>query len=281
MREAPLVCVFEKEAYSTVFLSEAIEVVDAEIHVYGKPLRFRIGVRDWETPMSALVPVARVICDELLNAALDDHLFSKKETISCRKGCAACCSYLVALSMPEVFRLRQEFSQMPADDRIPILKSCVYAARKILKQENTGPHINEYSGLQQISDWYMGLNLQCPLLKNGLCSIYDQRPLACREYFVQSPPDWCFTGQSHNPDPVPISLPVSVSEVLANVAADIEEMEEEAVILPLALIGTDEISCRSKRLWPAVELATRFVRALEEKAHSAGRKLCQTCEPMD
>lgn len=280
MREAPLVCVLEKEAFSTVFLSEAIEVVDAEIQVLGKPLRFRIGVQDWMAPMSALVPVARVICDELLNAVLDDHI-RKRGTVSCRKGCAACCSYLVALSMPEVFQLRKEFSQMPADDRIPILKSCVNAARKILKQEKTQSQINEFTDLQQISDWYMGLNLRCPLLKDGLCSIYDERPLACREYFVQSPPDWCFTGQSRNPDPEVVQLPVSVAEVLGQVAADMEEMEEEAVILSLALIGTDEISCRSKRLWPAVELITRFVRALEERAFSADRNLCETCEPID
>ncbi|MHC4551949.1 MAG: YkgJ family cysteine cluster protein [Planctomycetota bacterium] len=279
MENQSLVCVVEDEPFGDLHLSESIAVVDAEIEVYGKLLRFRVGVQDWMMPMSALVPVARTICDKLLNAVLDYHK-NKQQAVSCRKGCAACCSYLVGLSMPEVFQVRKELSLMPADDRLPILKSSVYATRTILKQQKTLPRVDDHADQQQISDWYMKMNLRCPLLQNGLCSIYDQRPLACREYFVQSTPDWCFTGQTHNPDPVPVRLPFSVAELLGQVAADIEGTQEQAVILPLALIGTDEISHRSKRLWPAVEMAEYFVRALEEKAYSTSMELCQTNESM-
>lgn len=31
----------------------------------------------------------------------------------------------------------------------------------------------------------------CPLLKEGKCSVYDVRPLACRSFFSVHNPDWC------------------------------------------------------------------------------------------
>jgi Fe-S-cluster containining protein len=38
---------------------------------------------------------------------------------------------------------------------------------------------------------YRELNVPCPLLKNGLCSVYDRRPLDCRIFFAIGNPDDC------------------------------------------------------------------------------------------
>lgn len=264
MEKNATITVFDGSEPLDVRLGGRMEIIDTRINVYGKSVRFQIGVQNEMTPLSDLVPLARTICDKLL-AAILEHPSNNPRYVSCRKGCSACCSYLVGLSMPEVFRMRQEFAMMPADDRIPILKTCLHAAFKILKQDISEPEINENTGLRQISKWYADLKLQCPFLSSGLCSIYRQRPLACREYYVKSLPDGCLIGGASEPEVV--RLPVSVTEVLGKVAAELEGLQaHEAVILPLVLIGTDELSHRANRLWPAPEMVRHFVRILEQTA---------------
>ena len=239
------------------------KVVEREILVSGTPVRFRVDIMHEYLNLSDIVPLARMICDKLLDATVLAST-NNKCPVSCRKGCAACCSYLVSLSIAEVFRLQNEFALMPANEgRIPILKSCVHAAFKILKQNVTGPKINGSSELKQISNWYAQLNLQCPFLSDGMCSIYEQRPLACREYFVTNSPNCC-SGGSNEPDVV--RLPVSMHEVLGVFAAQLEQSEIEAVMLPLALIGTDELTERSTHTWPSTMMIELLFDILEQTA---------------
>lgn len=237
--------------------------VEKEILIFGFPIRFCVDIAGDYARLADMVPLARMVCDTLLNIHL---AISARHGYppSCRKKCTACCHYLVPLSLPEVFRLRREFSSMPADYRIPILKSCIHASIKILRQDITEPEINENTSLAHISKWYSGLDIPCPLLSDGLCSIYQQRPLACREYYVSSPPAWC--RDSIDCEPRSIRMPFSISEILGTVAAELEQTEAEAVMLPLALIGTDELTERSKRMWPTVYMVRLFLDVLEKTA---------------
>lgn len=246
-------------------------IVGREIHIFGRSICFRIAVKHTYARLSDIVPAVRVLCDQLLTAMLENRVQNGERPVSCRKGCAACCSYLVPLSLPEVFRMREEFAAMPADDRIPILKSAVRAAIRILRQDITEPEINGDSDLQQISRWYAGLDIACPFLSDGICCIYEQRPLACREYFVTSQPNWCHSGGRHHPHVV--RLPFHIAEVLGEFAARLETAESEAVMLPLALVGTDEMVERSAKTWPAVEMVNLFLDLL-------GQAAAQHAEPL-
>jgi hypothetical protein len=38
---------------------------------------------------------------------------------------------------------------------------------------------------------YFGLGIACPFLEDESCSIYEHRPMRCREYLVTSPPENC------------------------------------------------------------------------------------------
>ncbi len=239
------------------------EQIEKDIVVFGTSFHFRVAIVNEYARLADIVPLARLVCDRLLETALAIGARNGC-TASCRKQCTACCHYLVPLSLPEVFRLRHEFSSMPADYRIPVLKACVYASIKILKQDITEPEINGNSSLKQISKWYSGLELPCPFLSDGLCSIYQQRPLACREYYVCSPPAWC-SSNSHK-DPHVIRMPFSIAEILGTVAAELELTEVEAIMLPLAVIGTDELTERSKQLWPTVHMVQLFLDILEQTA---------------
>jgi Fe-S-cluster containining protein len=236
-------------------------VVERKLFIYDTSICFRIEITNKHAGLSDIVPAARAVCDAITEPMQTFVSTSNGCRISCRKGCSACCSYLVPLSMAEVLRLQSEFLLLPADERISILRSCVDAASKLLKQNTT-----QLSNLEDshLSEWYMGLEIQCPFLSNGLCRIYEQRPLACREHIVTSPSAWCGGGGLHKPHIV--QLPVSILESLGMLVAKLEHSEIQAVMLPLALISDDAFSALSKQAWPTVQMVNLFFDIIEETA---------------
>jgi Fe-S-cluster containining protein len=115
-----------------------------------------------------------------------------------------------------------------------------------------------------MSDWYAGLKIPCPFLSEGVCRIYEQRPLACREYFVTSPPEWCRPGGSNEPNTLP--MPFSTLESLGKLIARLEQSDVQAVMLPLALIDSEGFSNLSEKSWPAVKMMNLFLDIIEETA---------------
>jgi len=118
---------------------------------------------------------------------------SEESHIPCCKGCSACCSQcLVPLSVPEALRFKEEIAAAPAYRREFVRRSRLVAARHILKHKHPEPLIPQTEELSPVksvdlnlvSNWYTRLKLRCPFLHNHTCSIYDQRPLACREHFI-------------------------------------------------------------------------------------------------
>jgi Fe-S-cluster containining protein len=243
---------------------ESAEVIKADIDLVGTTISLRIGVREGPARLSDIVPLARMISDKF-TSIFRDNLAKNNRSVSCHKGCCACCSYLVALSFPEIFRLQEELTIMAARDGISFLQSCLDSAKKILDMYSNEKHkLNECAEIDQISRWYSELHLPCPFLSNGLCSIYEQRPLACREHMVTSPPALCKSSTTNFPKVV--DMPVSVLEVLGQLAAEFEQSETEAVILPLAFTCAEDYLDRSRRTWSAISLVERFVDILETTA---------------
>jgi Fe-S-cluster containining protein len=88
--------------------------------------------------------------------------------VTCTKGCAACCEELLHVSELET-RL--------------IVESLTEAQKEEVRQrvqhwlDQIGDRLDdrEPDGLE-----YRSWRIPCPLLKNGLCSVHDKRPLKCR-----------------------------------------------------------------------------------------------------
>jgi len=235
-------------------------LVDRKICIGDTSMFFHIEVMNRYVGLSDIVPMARTVCDAIVDVTIG-QAEKNGHAVSCRKGCSACCRYLVPLSIAEVCRLQHEFLQVPDDRRIPILKSCVESASAILAH---GPSDIEdkADNLPALSEWYIGLNIQCPFLLNGLCSLYEMRPLACREYYVSSRPALCQIGSTDTPNIV--RLPVSTLESLGTLIERLEPAQVQAVMLPLALLETDEITRRSGQTLPAVEMVNQFFDIIEE-----------------
>ncbi len=86
------------------------------------------------------------------------------QKIACAKGCAYCCHTFVAVTPPEAFRLADAVRSGRAAG---MTADTVKARGQPLVGIQPGDRI--------------GRKLACPLLVEGACSVYRQRPLACRQ----------------------------------------------------------------------------------------------------
>ncbi len=240
-----------------------------ELDIAGERLGFGVQIVRGQVRLSDIVPLAHALSDKLCQASLQ-NLHAECSEVPCRKGCAACCSYLVPLSVPEVFRLREDISALPGEQGRAVLNACLSAAGKILEKRTDSPASGELPGINGaeqasgISQWYAGLNLPCPFLSQDVCISYGHRPIACREHFVTSPAALCLPGGTCEASTVP--MPVSVLECLGRLCAELEQCEVEAVILPLALPWALKNHDRSQRTWPANMVVERFIEILKTAA---------------
>jgi Fe-S-cluster containining protein len=247
------------------------DVIGLELDILGKEVDFRIAVGQGQARLSDIVPLARTICTEITNVVVES-IRRDGDNIPCCKGCAACCNrYLVPLSVPEAFRFDQEVSAAPEDRRQEMYRASLAAARRILSQKPPKPFIGHPTGasrenpvdLNLVSNWYMNLNLPCPFLHKSVCSIYEQRPLACREHFVKGYAGAC-GGRSGTAEVV--KMPVQLPNALTQLAGELEGASAEAIILPLTLVWCRQNAERANRTWPAAMMVHRFFEILRTMA---------------
>ncbi len=243
-----------------------LETFRFELDVPGGPVRFRVHVAPQPARLPDLVPLARMISARL-SLVTANNLRREGACVPCRKGCPACCTYMVPLSVPEAFRLCDDISALPADQRTRVSQSCVAAAQKILEavpEDLAGSELTQTDSLHisRLGGWYAGLDLPCPFLSDGLCMSYRSRPLACREHLVTGSAALCRGEGADEPSVAPV--PVSVLECLGQLAAELEQSELEAVLLPLALPWAQENIERSRQTWPATMMVERLIEILRE-----------------
>jgi len=246
------------------------EIIGLELDILGEPLNLRIAVGKQQAKLADIVPLARAISTKITNAAVEKTR-RENEYIPCRPGCAACCHYLVPLSVPEAFRLVEEALTMPQARRRLMERLWLMAARRILTRkppQTPGHQLTDASGDSEIdsgliSNWYRNFKLTCPFLQQRMCTIYDFRPLACREYFVKGSERACGGGCGVAEK---IEMPVHIAEVLSRLAADFEGTSVEAVMLPLVLVWHQDNLHRAQQTWPAAAMVERFVEIVRETA---------------
>jgi Fe-S-cluster containining protein len=244
-----------------------METFTLELDILGKPACFHINVENVQARLSDMVPLARAFSTKMAIATLE-RLRESGKSVPCCKGCSACCSYLVPLSVPETFRLVEELATMPPEKGRTLLRSSLDTAKTILEQmprdltEDESASKDNGIRSDQLGAWYAGLGLRCPFLSDNLCVTYDQRPIACREHIVTGSETSCNVEGTDEPDIV--KMPVSVLECLGRLAAELEQSDVEAIMLPLALPWAQQNTERSKRTWPAVTMVEQFIHLMQE-----------------
>jgi len=224
-----------------------------------------------------VTPLARRLASEIMLLVVEG-LRRRGTHVACRKGCSQCCSYLVPLSVPEVFHFREEALSLPGEQGRSVLRDCLNTAKKVLDGGVAGSTLAEVDGadgggeLRRVAEWYGGLGARCPLLCGGLCSWYERRPVVCREHIVTGSALACRAEGTDGLHIVP--MPVSIVEALGELTAELEGSEVEVVMLPLAFAWAEENLDRSERTWPAEFMVERFVGILKSMASSDSR-LCR------
>jgi Fe-S-cluster containining protein len=163
-----------------------------------------------------LLPLARAITDTVV-AQTQAAVEAAGQRISCSAGCGACCRSLVAISEIEARRLLAVVTAWPELQRLA-LQARFEAALAALAQ------LGLLAPLQQWAGWsaaeygrqltaYFAAGVPCPFLEAESCSIYDERPLTCREFLVTSPPRHC--AELGSTEIRRVALPVKMFNAMA------------------------------------------------------------------
>jgi len=195
----------------------AITVVRLTIH--GRDLELKISAPIEPVSAQSMLPLFRSFADTFTNLSAE-FARGQGKTVSCKRGCAACCRHMVALAEIEARDLRQMVLSMPEPKRREILQRFDAVLRKLqatglLDRLRDLDHLAQ-SELIKLGLDYFGEQIDCPFLEDESCLIYAQRPLACREFVVTTPPEFCAR---------PAEAKTQRIEALANVSGAIRSID--------------------------------------------------------
>ena len=248
-------------------LDDSSKIIGLELDIFNKRLDFRIAAAAGNARLADIVPAARVICDKIIYTTIE-QIRIQGGCIPCHKGCPACCSYLVSLSVPEVLCFKQEIFLKQKYKPIRTLRTYLETARQIIRHRPPNQALDHSlsnssdnpSRLNALSDWYAGLNLACSFLCNNQCSIYQQRPFVCREHFVSNSVH-DYNGSCGNGEV--IEMPVQMGTVLYRLTKELCDVGD-AVMMPLALAWCEINKQLCERSWPAAKMTKLFVEIIKE-----------------
>lgn len=208
--------------------------VTVEMALFGEQVREDIDVPAAPTRPRRMLPVFQSLAETVIERSVR-RAAAEGKAVSCRAGCGACCNQLVPISAAEAHALRDLVDELPEPRRAEI-RARFAAARRRLDQAGMVERLLDLAwitpdDLGPLGLAYFELDIPCPFLEAASCSIHPDRPIACREYLVTSPPERCSAPTRDTIDAV--ELPGSVSNALSRI--DDPRARREASWVPLIL----------------------------------------------
>ena len=112
---------------------------------------------------------------------------SAKLAVACERGCNYCCHQRVEMRPYEAFVLAEH------------IRVRMTAAQQVEVKRKLSANLAYIAPLAPLQHTQAGI--ACALLVNGVCSVYEARPAACRKYFSLSV-DTCRTAFEHPTEPL-------------------------------------------------------------------------------
>jgi Fe-S-cluster containining protein len=236
------------------------------------PIKFELKIRDRVLGATVnlpsepirpvqLLPLFHKITDAIVSATIPEQL-----EISCRAGCAACCRYFVPLAESEAFFLADLIEGMEPDRKAALkarFDALLIRLRSVGMLERIGTEaLIEQEPRRSASIDYLQFELACPFLENESCSIYEHRPMVCREYLVASPPEYCAAASQQAP--ARLNLPVVPSNALFCFGDGKGNEPSKVVALPLLLEFASANRVEEQPLLPAPQVFENFLQKLTE-----------------
>ncbi|MFT3765588.1 MAG: YkgJ family cysteine cluster protein [Minicystis sp.] len=219
------------------------EATRIHLRVLGRDREFELPMRTGTAKVGDLLPTARAISVRVTALAVA-HEEAQGRTVSCRAGCAACCRQLVPISVVEARALAAAVEALPPArreivrarfaaavremERLGLLDAAAAPGRMVLQSHIADPK----AAWRDVGRRYFDAQIPCPLLEDERCSLYEERPLVCREYLVTTPADRCaqLDGGART-----VPRPARTSEALATAAREITGEALPMLPLPLSL----------------------------------------------
>lgn len=184
---------------------------NVELSMNGWQFRANMTVPAGPVPLRIMLPVLQSLADGMVDLAAR-VAEEKGKTVSCKKGCGACCRQLVPISEVEARRIHDLIEEMP-EPRRSLIRSRFDDAQRRLGEAGLLARLENRQNWSEQEFRTMGLDyfkqgIPCPFLEEESCSIHPERPITCREYLVTSPAENCARPTAENIEPVPLAVKV-------------------------------------------------------------------------
>lgn len=245
------------------------ERFDISIKTAAGPLSAEVEVPSAPVPLTSLVPLLRDFGAEVQNIE-EARAAEKGRFRSCTKGCAACCRMLVPLSSPEAFRVMDYIRQLPVEQqqrlaaRLEQVKSLLVSHglwQQLIDVAESERPLND-EALAPINEAYYSLRIPCPFLEENACAVYEERPSACRELLVTSPPTSCDDMINNQVQPIP--SPIRVGTVLGLLWGDLTATPPRLIPLPVVTEWVERHSSDRSRTWEGPFLLRSALETVEQ-----------------
>jgi Fe-S-cluster containining protein len=142
-----------------------------------------------------LLPVMNKVAELIVESAVEETV-DEGLTISCKAGCGACCRQPVPVSVHEAEALLKLVAGMDWERRVKVEGRFAEVKRRLdegglLEAMRSVSQLDREEERRELALKYFALGVACPFLEDESCSIYEHRPMRCREYLVTSPADNC------------------------------------------------------------------------------------------
>ncbi|MGE5756093.1 MAG: YkgJ family cysteine cluster protein [Planctomycetaceae bacterium] len=184
---------------------------DVALTVAGTRLEATVTVATAPARLVEMLPLFQSLADRVIGAVVAS-VEAQGRTISCRKGCGACCRQLVPISEVEARRIRDLVEGLPEPRRAAIKARFEEARRRLdeagLLEILRHPDRSSAARRHSLGMDYFALRIACPFLDEESCSIHRDRPVACREYLVTSPAAHCANPTEETIEGVMMPAPI-------------------------------------------------------------------------
>lgn len=224
---------------------------------------------DGEVALVDVLPEIYTISNFLIERSLASSKADGKP-VTCVKGCNSCCYHLVAMSDHEALLIAHIVSLQDRHDQERI-KNAFKSVTNILEKEGLlaeliDVHVNHFEDSPRVIEMqrrYWELQIPCPFLLEGACSIYQFRPMICRQYLASSPRNFC--TQSFKADHLVNKIPMHYD--VASAIASFNGLSVKptlAVPLPSILLANGMLDNFPRPKSTAGTIITAFLAHLEE-----------------
>ncbi|MUM76356.1 YkgJ family cysteine cluster protein [Pseudodesulfovibrio sp. F-1] len=220
----------------------------------GDPLTLRLKLPLGPVSVGDLLWAVFAVADAIhKRTALD--LAAMGKTIGCGPGCSRCCHQLVPVSDHEAAHLAGLVRAMPEPLRRRVISRFALATNTLDQAGLITPLTGHFStgasdaaAFRDLARRYWRLGIPCPFLEKDCCLVHPNRPMACRQYLVTSPPELCAALHTPEQNHELVLHPVDAGGALAAFSG---EGLRHSRVLPLTFSLLAERAIRSE---PALTL---------------------------